>query len=88
MKQIEYPVKDLRVMTAIAASAIRKGVKFEHVMEDGQAKLREVKQLLNLLNTEMQKYESLTTWDYGDVGDLGYIEERLNEAWEFATETL
>lgn len=62
-------------------------VKSIHAREAAEKRMKEIKQLLALIGTEMQKYESLQSFDYGHVGDLGHVEELLGEAWDFISET-
>ena len=55
-----------------------------HAQEDGQARLKEVRDLLVALDVQMQKFDSIQRWHYGNVGDLGHLAELLNETLEFA----
>jgi hypothetical protein len=59
----------------------------ENARGESEKHIREIRQLLNLISVEVEKYESLKRFHYGHVGDLGHIEEVLNEAWEFISET-
>ena len=62
-------------------------VKSVHAAEAAQKHMKEIKELLGLIGTEMQKYESLTAFDYEHVGGLAHVGELLSEAWEFISET-
>jgi hypothetical protein len=58
-----------------------------HAEAELKDKIESVKQSLEMISTELQKYESLQMVHYGHVGDLGHVDELLVEAWEFISET-
>jgi len=57
-----------------------------HAREAAEKHMKKIKQSLDLIGTEMQKYESLNNFHYGHVGDLAHVEELLGEVWEFISE--
>ena len=59
----------------------------ENARGEAESRIKEIKQLLKLVGTELGKYESLKRFNYGHVGELGRVEEILGEAWEFISET-
>ena len=52
-----------------------------------QQKVKDIRSLLGFIGTELEKYESLNSPDYGHLGDLDYIEDQLDIIWEFLQET-
>jgi hypothetical protein len=50
-------------------------------------KIADIKQVLGLMETELQKYESLRYPDWSHVGDLSYIDAELESIWEFMAES-
>ena len=64
-----------------------KQVYSENARGEAEKHIKEIKQLLTLIGTELGKYESLKRFNYGHVGELGHVEEILGKAWEFIAET-
>jgi len=49
-------------------------------------RIASIKQSLRMMETELQKWESLTCPDWANVGDLGHIDNELIAVWEFMSE--
>jgi len=57
-----------------------------HAQEAGKAQLADVQELLTAIDVQMQKFDSIRDWEWGNVGDLGHIEEVLSELYGFIVE--
>jgi hypothetical protein len=52
-----------------------------------QQKVKDIRSLLSFISTEMERYESLNSPDYGHVGDLAHVEDQLDLIWDFLSQT-
>ena len=58
-----------------------------HAKEALDKRLKEVRRLLTLVETALQKYDSLLRVNYIHIAELGYVEGQLAEVWEFIGKT-
>ncbi|MCP4540639.1 MAG: hypothetical protein GY832_26170 [Chloroflexi bacterium] len=49
-------------------------------------RLASIRQSLKLIGVELQKFDSLTCPDWGDVGDAAHVDRLLLQTWEFLAE--
>jgi hypothetical protein len=57
-----------------------------HAEVDAKAKIKEIRQLLKMIGTEVEKYESLLMVNPRQVGELSEVEILLDQTWEFISE--
>jgi hypothetical protein len=59
----------------------------EKAQEALDKRLASIKQSLHMIETELQKYESLRCPDWAHVGSLGHVDVELISVFEFISES-